>query len=170
MTTRYVPADAAHDRRVQGMLAAEDTAFGLAVLSWLTTRTDLATWVALCDGRVAPRTYRYLGQLANALRRRDARVEAAGRFLDIDLLRQRVPEARAQLKPVLDAQRDAEAHGGLNRVAERIAGRLHHDTLAAARALLREGLTEEQVIADLRSRDVGNASRPRRRSKRPRRH
>lgn len=146
-----------HEAGVAALLAADsDGAVDQLILEYLDPKLDVTAHdrAVLWDIRVLERVYAALCRLAPRISRTGAKPPPGVRAADLYLLRNRVATERRPMGIAIKKLRDARQREkvSVNIAAHRITGKIHHHTLAAARAGLRAGRSEGQVLASLRAR------------------
>jgi len=107
----------------------------------------------LWDTRVLERVYAALSRIAAEISQGARSPVPKGiRPQDMPILRGRIAAERRPMGKVLKQLQTAEDGEKirLNAQAHRLAGKIHHHTVAAARAMLRKGMTEDQILMSLR--------------------
>lgn len=150
-----------HERDVAELLAADsDDAVDALILEYLDPQLDVTAHdrAVLWDIRVLERVYAALCRIAPQISRLGAKPPPGIRGADLPLLRNRVATERKPMGIVIKKLRDARQRekASINTAAHRVTGKIHHHTLAAARAGLRAGKSESQVLASLRARISGS--------------
>lgn len=153
--TRDPVLAAEYEGAVSALLTVSDAALERALLAAFASPAGPGELerAAMTDERTAERVYRTLGVLRGYLAGRDPAAPGVPPSA-MPLLKGRLKAEREAMGPLISDIRDRRkaesATSGVNAVAHRITGKVHHRTLATARALLRQGLDEAEVLARLR--------------------